>query len=140
MTIETVNQFLTKVNQDGNLQTELSQAMSTEDKYQATTELAAKYGYEFTPEELSARIEELESVRAKESANEELSEEELEAVAGGVCTPLFTAGAAAGARTSVVSAASVSGRKIAPGIVGATVAAAGATAAGGAAINNAVNG
>ena len=128
MTIEAVNHFLTQVNQDGTLQAELSQAILAEDKYQATTELAAKYGYEFTPEELSARIEELESVRAKESANGELNEEELEAVAGGLCTPAFAAGAARLAAHAP---------KITAGA--AVVGAAGATAAGGTAINSAVN-
>ena len=100
MTIEAVNQFLTKVNEDKNLQAEVSQAVESENKTQAVASLAAKHGYEFTPEELGSQVEQVMEAQ-KES---ELSEAELEAVAGGACTPTvpivaatITAGGAVGA-------------------------------------------
>ena len=58
MSIEAVNQFLTKANQDQKLKTELSKAIKTENGEQATTELAAKHGYKFSQQELNSRIEE----------------------------------------------------------------------------------
>ena len=86
MTIEAVNQFLTKVNQDQKLKDELSQAKKkSKNDRQAAVELAAKHGYEFTPEELDRRIEQLKNIQAKQAANQELNESELEAVAGGAC-------------------------------------------------------
>ena len=85
MTIEAVNQFLTKVQQDQELKAELSQAMSSKTDRQAATRVANKHGYEFNQEELSSRIEQLRSIQAKQLTNEELNEEELEAVAGGLC-------------------------------------------------------
>ena len=83
MSIEAVNQFLTKVNQDEKLQAELSQVMKSQNDRQAAVDLAAKHGYEFTTEELNERIEQIQSIQAKQAANETLSEEELEAVSGG---------------------------------------------------------
>jgi predicted ribosomally synthesized peptide with nif11-like leader len=74
MSIEAVNQFLTKVSEDQQLQAELAQAMEAENNRQATAELGAKHGYDFTPEELEAEVKNRQS---------ELSEEALEAVAGG---------------------------------------------------------
>ena len=79
MSIEAVNQFLTKVGEDQQLQAELAQAMEAENDRQAATELGAKHGYDFTPEELGSEI-------ANRQSADELSEEELEAVAGGSCS------------------------------------------------------
>ena len=94
MTIEAVNQFLTKVNEDEKFHSELSQAMGTEKDRAAAVELAAQHGYEFTLEELATQIEQLKRIQA----GEQLSEEELEAVAGGATpTPLAGAFAAKGA-------------------------------------------
>ena len=87
MSIEAVNQFLTKVKQDQQLQSEVSQAMSGENKSQATIKIAAKHGYKFSAQELDSRIEQLQTIEAKQSTGGKLSEEELEAVSGGLCTP-----------------------------------------------------
>ena len=87
MTIEAVNQFLTKVSEDQQLQGELAQAMEAENDRQAATELAAKYGYDFTPDELWSEIQNRQSEFQSKQSENELSEEELEAVAGGACTP-----------------------------------------------------
>ena len=92
MTIEAVNQFLTKVNHDEKFHSELSQAMETKRDLTAAVELAARHGYEFTLEELAAQIEQLKRIQA----GEQLSEEELEAVAGGaIGSTIATAGALA---------------------------------------------
>ena len=79
MSIEAVNQFLEKVTQDNQLQEELTKAMEAEDDRQAVTDLANNKGYQFTVEELMAEIEK----RQKALESGELSEEELESVAGG---------------------------------------------------------
>ena len=96
MSIEAVNQFFAKVQEDENLQAKLSQAMETQNKAENIAKLAANHDYNFTNEELKSRVEEIDKVRAKQSANQELNEEELEAVAGGFCTPAIAAGAAGG--------------------------------------------
>ena len=106
MTIEAVNQFLTKVQQDQELKAELSQAMSSKTDRQAATRVANKHGYEFNQEELSSRIEQLKSIQAKQAANEELNEEELEVVSGGILGTL-----AAGVATSVAGGAALEGIK-----------------------------
>jgi predicted ribosomally synthesized peptide with nif11-like leader len=107
MSIQAVNQFLTKVGEDQQLQAELAQAMEAENDRQAATELGAKHGYEFTPEELGSEVENRQSeFQSRQSANE-LSEEELEAVAGGFCTPTIAAtiGAASAVGGGAASAA-----------------------------------
>ena len=86
MSIETVNQFLQKVTEDQKLQEELTQALEA-DNDQAATQLSAKYGYEFTPDELWQEIENLESEFQRRQEAGELNEEELEAVAGGIRRP-----------------------------------------------------
>ncbi len=99
MTIEAVNQFLTKVGEDQQLQAELAQAMEAENDCQAATELAAKHGYNFTPDELSLEIQNRQSEFQSMQNSNELSEEELEAVAGGACTPIAVAGIGAAGTT-----------------------------------------
>ena len=83
MSIKSVHQFLSKVTEDQELQAELAAAMEAENDRQAATELGAKHGFQFTPEELGSEIANRQSeFQTKQSANE-LSEQELEAVAGG---------------------------------------------------------
>ena len=86
MSIQAVNQFLEKVAQDNKIQEELAQAMQAENDRQAVVELGAKNGFEFTGEELMTEIEKRQQAAADSG---ELSEEELEAVAGGACSPMF---------------------------------------------------
>lgn len=76
MSIEAVNQFLTKVSEDQKLKDELSQAMESKTDRQAATKVAAQHGYNFTPEELGTQLEQIKAAN-------ELNEKELEAVAGG---------------------------------------------------------
>ncbi|AFY58614.1 bacteriocin propeptide, TIGR03798 family [Rivularia sp. PCC 7116] len=91
MSVEAVNQFLTKVAEDAQLQEELAKAMQSENDRQAVTELANNKGYDFTGDELMQEIEKRQQAAADAG---ELSEEELEAVAGGAtpATTFFVAG------------------------------------------------
>ena len=79
MSIEAVNQFLQKVSEDNSLQEEFK-ALDLENDCQAATDLGAKHGYMFTPDELRTEIK--NRLQQKQSSGE-ISEEELEAVAGG---------------------------------------------------------
>ncbi|ARV58824.1 bacteriocin [Nostocales cyanobacterium HT-58-2] len=85
MSTQAVNQFLQKVSEDPQLQEELAKALDAENDRQAATELATKHGYQFTPDELWAEIQNRQS--QVQQSEGELNEEELEAVAGGFCTP-----------------------------------------------------
>ncbi len=87
MSTQAANQFLQKVTEDPQLQEELAKALEAENDRQAATDLAAKHGYEFTPDELWAEIQNRQSEFQPGQDAGELNEEELEAVAGGACTP-----------------------------------------------------
>lgn len=78
MSIETVNEFLVKVNEDLNLQEELAKAIEAKNAPKAVIELAAKYGFIFTEEELISQTEQFMA-----SQENELNEADLEAIAGG---------------------------------------------------------
>jgi predicted ribosomally synthesized peptide with nif11-like leader len=90
MSIEAVNQFLQKVSKDTSLQEELALALKSENDCLAATDLAAKHGYMFAPEELSTEIKNRQSEVQQNTSSEEISEEELETVAGGI-TPIAAA-------------------------------------------------
>ncbi len=81
MSIETVNEFLVKVNEDLNLQEELAKAIEAKNAPKAVTKLAAKYGFIFTEEELISQTEQFMA-----SQENELNEADLEAIAGGFVT------------------------------------------------------
>ncbi|MBE7383668.1 MAG: Nif11-like leader peptide family natural product precursor [Leptolyngbya sp. SIO1E4] len=83
MSATAVEEFLTKVGEDQALQTELANALQAENDRQAVTELATSKGYNFTPEELAAEVEKRQQVAQERASSGELSDEELEAVAGG---------------------------------------------------------
>ena len=80
MSIDAVNQFLEKVAQDSKIQEELAQVMEAEDHRQAAVELGAKHGFEITGDELMTEVEKRQQAAVNSG---ELSEEELESVAGG---------------------------------------------------------
>ena len=71
MSVEQAKAFMGKLDSDKTFLTQVAEAGSDE----ARLELAQKAGFEFTTEELASAME--------ESASEELSEDELESVAGG---------------------------------------------------------
>jgi predicted ribosomally synthesized peptide with nif11-like leader len=92
MSKESVNQFLQKVTEDSGLREEVAKVLNGENYNQAATKLAAKHGYKFTSDELWAEIKEIQSQFEQRQAEGKLSEEELEAVAGGI-SPTIIPGA-----------------------------------------------
>ena len=90
MSLTKVEEFLNNVGEDQALQTELSQALESENDREAVTALAKSKGYEFSSEGLWAEIQKRQAEFSQKEAAGELSEEELEAVAGGA-TPAVTA-------------------------------------------------
>jgi len=96
-----VEDFLNKVGEDEALQAELSKALESENDREAVTALAKSKGYEFSSEELWAEIQKRQAEFNQKETAGELSDEELEAVAGGV-TPTVVI-------TSITVAAGVGG-------------------------------
>lgn len=74
MSLKAVNKFLAKVNEVQELQEELAKATKAKNKRLAATKLAAKYGYNFTSDELISEIANRQS---------QLIEEHLEGISGG---------------------------------------------------------
>jgi predicted ribosomally synthesized peptide with nif11-like leader len=86
MSVETVNQFLQKVNNDAQLLQEFTQALNAENKQQAKQnvfELANKSGCQFSADELWAEIGKITNEYQAKLDSGEINEEELQAVAGG---------------------------------------------------------
>jgi predicted ribosomally synthesized peptide with nif11-like leader len=83
MSIASVQEFLGKVSDDQSLQEELAIAMGSENDREAVTALAQSKGYDFTSDELAQEIENRQAEAQERQAAGELSDEELEAVAGG---------------------------------------------------------
>ena len=94
MTATQVTEFLEKVSGDEALQQELAGALAAEDDRQAVTNLAQAKGYEFTPEELWAEVQKRHAEVQKQQDSDELSDEDLEAVAGGATPGVIAAGTA----------------------------------------------
>ena len=75
--------FLESVKTDEELQKALLTAMDADNDRQAVTDLATSKGYSFSPEELWAEVQKRQSELQNRQDKGELSDEELEAVAGG---------------------------------------------------------
>jgi predicted ribosomally synthesized peptide with nif11-like leader len=90
MSTTAVQDFLTKVSEDQSLQGELAKALESDNDRQAVTALAQANGYEFSSDELWAEIQARQTDLAKRQESDELSDEELEAVAGGELLVLAT--------------------------------------------------
>jgi predicted ribosomally synthesized peptide with nif11-like leader len=89
MEITKVEEFLNKIAEDEALQAELVKALEAENDREAVTELANSKGYDFSSEELWAEIQKRQAELEQKQTTGELSDEELEAVAGGG-TPMMT--------------------------------------------------
>ncbi len=76
MSIEAVEKFLIRVKENQELQEEVAQAVQEENHREAVVELAAKHGFDFTPEELGNKVK-------NSLATGTLTEEELTAICGG---------------------------------------------------------
>jgi len=86
-----VEEFLKKVEEDQALQAELAQALESEnDHREAVTALANSKGYDFSSDELWAEIQKRQTEISQKQIAGELSDEELEAVAGGGVTPTIS--------------------------------------------------
>ena len=83
MSAMAVQEFLDKVAEDPALQTDLAKAMEAENDRQAVTDLAKSKGYDFSAEELAVEVGRRQQQIAQRQEAGELSDEELEAVAGG---------------------------------------------------------
>jgi predicted ribosomally synthesized peptide with nif11-like leader len=79
-----VQDFLNKIAEDQSLQTELGQALESDNDREAVTALAKSKGYEFSSDELWAEIQKRQTEFTTKETAGELSDAELEAVAGGV--------------------------------------------------------
>lgn len=103
MSIESVNEFLARVESDEQIQSELAQVIESADGEDATdldqkykdgaSDLGKKYGYNFTSEELWAEIKQRQDQFEQRQNSEELSDEELEAIAGGSVITVAVIGA-----------------------------------------------
>ncbi|GCL37702.1 protein of unknown function, nitrogen fixation [Sphaerospermopsis reniformis] len=83
-----VEEFLNQISEDEALQAELAKALEAENDREAVTELANSKGYDFSSDELWAEIQKRQAEFEQNQTTGELSDEELEAVAGGK-TPLI---------------------------------------------------
>jgi predicted ribosomally synthesized peptide with nif11-like leader len=84
MALATVTEFLDQVSTDAALQAELSKALEAENDREAVTALAQSRGYQFSSEELWAEVQNRQTEFQQRQEAGELSDEELEAVAGGI--------------------------------------------------------
>ncbi len=102
MSADAVAEFLTKVTESEDLMKEVIQVLDAEDDRTAVASLAAQKGFYFTPDELWAEVQR----RQAEAPASELTDEELEAVAGGevkVSLTIAIVSATVGATASVVT-------------------------------------
>jgi predicted ribosomally synthesized peptide with nif11-like leader len=83
MSMSAVQDFFAKIAEDQSLQEELAKAMEAENDRQAVTDLAHSKGFDFTPEELAQEIQNRQAEAQRQIEAGELSEDELESVAGG---------------------------------------------------------
>ena len=83
MSTTAVQEFLAKVAEDESLQSDLTKAIEADNDREAVTQLGNSKGYDFTADELWAEIQQRQSEVQKRQEAGELSDEELEAVAGG---------------------------------------------------------
>jgi Nif11 domain len=81
MTLKAVNDFFETANDNSNILHELAKAMSSECFGQVVAEIGAKYGYEFTANEL---MQQINMCQNNPTNIDELNEEDLEGIAGGI--------------------------------------------------------
>jgi predicted ribosomally synthesized peptide with nif11-like leader len=92
MSVNKVEEFLNQIAEDEALQADLAKALEAENDRAAVTELANSKGYDFSSEELWAEIQKRQAEFEQKQTAGELSDEELEAIAGGISpTFIFTA-------------------------------------------------
>jgi predicted ribosomally synthesized peptide with nif11-like leader len=100
MSATAVQEFFDKLQTDESLAQELVKALDSENDRESVTELAISKGYEITSDELWAEVKKRQEDLTQRQDAGELSDEELEAVAGGevvVATITLVAGLITGA-------------------------------------------
>ncbi|AFZ53170.1 Nif11-like leader peptide family natural product precursor [Cyanobacterium aponinum UTEX 3222] len=103
MSQEAVVQFLDAVPENEQLQQRLVTILETsENDREDAAKLANEYGYDITPEELWAEIQKRQEEAVERQESGELTDEELEAVAGGEVVAITVA--AIGAASTIFSA------------------------------------
>jgi predicted ribosomally synthesized peptide with nif11-like leader len=83
MSIEAVHSFFEELKTNQELQIELAKALESDNDREEVTKLANANSYNFTPDELWAEVQKRQAEALKRQESGELSDEELEAVAGG---------------------------------------------------------
>ncbi len=83
MSADAVVEFLTKVTENEDLMKEVIQVLDAEDDRTAVASLAAQKGFNFTPDELWAEVYRRQAEFSRRHDLGELTDEELEAIAGG---------------------------------------------------------
>jgi predicted ribosomally synthesized peptide with nif11-like leader len=110
MSMSAVQEFLTKVSEDQALQEQIAKAMESDNDRQAVTDLARSKGFDFTAAELGQEIQNRADTARQQAESGELSEDELESVAGGATPALIPLSIA------TVNAASIIGSALTPKI------------------------
>ncbi|MFN6486738.1 MULTISPECIES: Nif11-like leader peptide family natural product precursor [unclassified Nostoc] len=87
-----VEEFLNTIADDPSLQGEVAAALESDNDREAVTALAKSRGYEFSSDELWAEIQKRQAEFSHKEEVGELSDEELEAVAGGVTPTVIITG------------------------------------------------
>ena len=109
MTTVSVKEFLSKATEDASLQSDLAKALEADNDREAVTELANSKGYDFSSDELWAVIQARQAEVASRQESGELSDEELEAVAGGeIIIALGIGGGLAAIKTVAAATVTVS--------------------------------
>lgn len=88
MSQQAVADFFQKIAEDPTLQTSLAKALEADNDREAVTQLANDSGFEFTADELWEEVQKRQNEFESRQTSGELSDEELEAVAGGASPAL----------------------------------------------------
>ena len=86
-----VQEFFEKVQTDESLAQEFIKALEAEDDREAVAELAISKGYEITSDELWAEMQKRQAEFQQRQGAGELSDQELEAVVGGLFSGVYAA-------------------------------------------------
>ncbi|MCY6490359.1 Nif11-like leader peptide family natural product precursor [Leptolyngbya sp. GGD] len=89
MSRQSVTDFLQKVSEDQALQADLAKALQVENDREAVTTLGNQKGYDFTSDELWEEVQKRQAEIQAQADSGELSDEELEAISGGLSPLIF---------------------------------------------------
>ncbi|MBD1856130.1 MULTISPECIES: Nif11-like leader peptide family natural product precursor [Leptolyngbya] len=89
MSRQAVTDFLQKVSEDQALQADLAKALQADNDREAVTTLGNQKGYDFTSDELWEEVQKRQAEIQAQADSGELSDEELEAISGGLSPLIF---------------------------------------------------